>query len=1209
MSEAPRRFGRFRRVLRALVLAGLATALIGTIVLYVLYRKHVVEEPGDHLARDHIQRLISQESPVYYRDGATKIGVFFDEQHRQYVPFDAMPRDFVDALVSAEDQDYWTHFGFSIRGISRAMKENLLAGRVVAGGSTLTQQTAKNLFKRRARTYEEKLKELVNGLRLEAHYSKEEILEFYSNQFYVNGNGRGLAIAARFFFDKEVSELDLLECAFLAGVVKSPERYNPWVAGDARAARNRERSRDRAHYVLGRMLDDGRIDLPAYEAAISRDLPFSRGTFRYERSVVLDEVERELARSPIREVLAAHGIDDPGTAGLRITTTLDRQMQEASVYGLRHHLSNVGVQLEAPEVEALLTAAPKLRPIDADAVVPRSFHRGVLTGVDPKKRTATVELGGIEGTLDAAANQRMALALAKAKAENTWTTVKRKDVTAFLEEVEPHVGEGVQVSIRSLADDGTPVLDWETTTELQGAVIILERGEVRAMVGGARNADFNRAAVAKRQFGSTWKPFIFQAALQLGWSSMDPLDNRRAVFPYQTTFYYPRPDHRGAPESVSMAWATAKSENLASVELLYTLSDRLNEEQFRRVAEAADVLPRPGEPRGEFVRRVQDAGVLPTEQKLVDGLFDRVKEDLIVDLAFDGLDRDGEILADLRYGIGFGAEAERLEENPDRLPAAELATRRGLLRANFLRQERLAGTFTEARRALLETVRSGQDPWPEALQGLYLVPAPGPRPRLGWAEVPPDGWEPLTTSLLQRVLAGESPLSIAEEPVEPPPGEDEDAPDSEEADAEPDPFDVVAEEQAADGAVERTHEPDAAAEAVAAEDESAEAPSGAGAAFRWIELLDPDHVLLEGLLTPRVVERVRSAVEAARRRLGAKPELYSPSLLAYCRDYRVLANLRYVERLARTAGVRSEITPVLSMPLGSSDVTLLEAALMYQLILRGETYRFFSDALVPAPESPAPGLEYASQADDLGALPAVGMVSEVRTADGTLIFRLDRDSRPVHDPALSAELAAMLGAVVDHGTGGRARGRVKPTASTEERSKELADLGLAVPLFGKTGTTNSYRNSAFVGFVPGVAAGSDRLRVEDGLVVAAYVGYDDNREMRRGSIRIAGASGSLPVWIEAARGVGRASLLGDRLDLADLAFSGADVVPLAWHASLVPARIDLRTGLPVEAAPKGPGGTGEPDAEVADRSAGTTILYRRREPRAFAPLAPVETVR
>ena len=224
-----------RRTLRV----GLVLAFLGAAAAGWSYIHFIVQNPGEHMERATILQVISQESPVFYRDGRTPLGVFFSEEHRKYVRYDGLPRHFIDALVAAEDQDFWEHPGFSSRGIARAFFANLKAGRVVEGGSTLTQQTAKNLFKRRGRTYREKLRELANALRLERLYSKEDILEFYSNQFYVNGNGRGLAIAARFFFDKELSELDLQECAFLAGVVKSPNRYNPWVAGEERQRRAR----------------------------------------------------------------------------------------------------------------------------------------------------------------------------------------------------------------------------------------------------------------------------------------------------------------------------------------------------------------------------------------------------------------------------------------------------------------------------------------------------------------------------------------------------------------------------------------------------------------------------------------------------------------------------------------------------------------------------------------------------------------------------------------------------------------------------------------------------------------------------------------------------------------------------------------------------------------------------------------------------------
>ncbi|MFO0003623.1 MAG: biosynthetic peptidoglycan transglycosylase, partial [bacterium] len=115
----------------------------------------------------------------------------------------------------------------SFKHIVRAAVQNARAGRVVAGGSTLTQQTAKNLFYRPDRSLRSKAQELVDALRLEAHFSKEDILEFYANQFHVSANGRGLGIAARYFFDKRVDELTLKECAFIAGMVKAPSRYNP----------------------------------------------------------------------------------------------------------------------------------------------------------------------------------------------------------------------------------------------------------------------------------------------------------------------------------------------------------------------------------------------------------------------------------------------------------------------------------------------------------------------------------------------------------------------------------------------------------------------------------------------------------------------------------------------------------------------------------------------------------------------------------------------------------------------------------------------------------------------------------------------------------------------------------------------------------------------------------------------------------------------
>ena len=207
----------------------LRLTVVGLFISGVLYWKFIISEPGDHITPQAINQIIARESPVYYRDGQTKVGVFFSREHRVYVPFSNIPKSCIDALIAAEDERFYFHPGVDPLGITRAMIANLKARRLVAGGSTLTQQTAKNLYYRPDRSLKSKWTELLNALRLEAHYSKDEILEFYFNQFHVAGNGRGLGIAARYYFDKPVEELSVQECAFIAGSVKAPARYNPFI--------------------------------------------------------------------------------------------------------------------------------------------------------------------------------------------------------------------------------------------------------------------------------------------------------------------------------------------------------------------------------------------------------------------------------------------------------------------------------------------------------------------------------------------------------------------------------------------------------------------------------------------------------------------------------------------------------------------------------------------------------------------------------------------------------------------------------------------------------------------------------------------------------------------------------------------------------------------------------------------------------------------
>lgn len=1010
-----RRWGR-----RLAVLLGLAA--VGAVAAGVTYRHHVVKNPGAHLERDYILAVISQETPVYYRDGETKIGVFFDSDHRQYVPYDQVPRPFIDALVATEDHRFWDHHGFDYKGFARAMLANLKARDIVEGGSTLTMQTAENLFfVQRAVTVPDKAREAVNAMRLEHHYTKEDILEFYLNQFYINGNGRGLGIAARYFFDKDVSELDTLECAFLAGVVQAPSLYDPFL-GDREEVRQRalDRAHDRTRHVLHRMAEEGYLSIEERDALQAQEIPFRRGRFRYAYDVVLETVSRELDGEHFRAVLDEAGIDNPSTAGIEIVTTLDATIQRESLYGLRHHLTDVGFPLEGADLDDVVFDIDEPRPVARSSLVPRSFHHGQIVSVDPDEGIIDVDLGGTIGTVDRQGSTRLATLIERSRSKNKWAEASRRETAELLRDLD--VGDGVWVSIRERSGDEW-TLDIEHRGELEGAVIVLDDGEIRAMVGGNRNRDFNRAMQARRQFGSTFKPLVYFAALQLGWTITDELDNRRGVFPFEGSFYYPRPDHQGAPDKVGMAWAGVYSENVASVWLLYHLTDQLNEAQFAQVAELAGLTRRDGESRDEYIVRIRDAeGVVATADRIREGLFEPAREDAAVDLLFDGRGSQAEALARLHYGIRFGSERAGQRD----------AEKRAILRRSFLYLEERAGDCRPDIARLREAADEG-GALPR-VTGLAVGTMDGQR-TISCGD-PGEGWTDLQRATLARW---------------------------------------------------------------------AEEPEGLA------PILTDDRVVVLGQLSLATLDGIRTDIE---RRHDARTEddLYALSTLALLRDFRTLVSIRYVTALAREMGIRDDLATGLSLPLGSSDISLLSLALAYQCLRDGRV-TYFDDMREP------------------GVRPTA-VIAEIRLRDGTVIYEAKRGARQLSVPSASDEIVQVLRQVVERGTGKRAANAIPE-----------------VPLAGKTGTTNAYRNAAFVGIVPRPEDG--RWSLQRGLVVASYVGFDDNRKMSRGSIRLAGATGSLPAWLGAARGV--------RMTYgAELPDPGV----LAIGEGAEPVEVDGRTGLP-----------------------------------------------
>ena len=1015
----------------------LARAAVASAVLMgaqgCLYQQHIVDEPGEHVSRDAIEAIIAQESPVLYRDGVTPMGVFFSQEHRIYVRADELPEAWVQAIVAAEDQRFFDHPGFDWRGITRAMIQNIKAGRVVAGGSTLTQQTAKNLYYRPDRSFRSKWEELVNALRLEEHYEKREILEFYANQFHVSANGRGLGIAARYFFDKTPDQLTVLECAFIAGLVKAPAKYNPFVgATEEKRAEARRRAKIRVGYVLDRMLDMGAIDAETHAELRDQEVPFKRGTFRYDSSVLVDEVAARLEQSPFPEVFEALGIDNPSTAGVQVVTSLDVNVQREATYSVWHHLSEIGPWLEGQGAKALVRPSDEAPPVTPeDPLLPHTFSTASVVSSDAKARTLTLDMGGRSCTVDKAGVDRMARILAGARTARKRRSGDKKDVAAIFEALPP--GTLTWASVR----EGT-TCDLELRPSLQGGLVVLEDGAIRGMVGGNDNRNFNRAIEAKRQLGSTWKILVYATAMHLGWTTTDLLDNRTGAFHFEGTWYFPRPDHT-PKDFVSLDQAGTMSENLASIWLLHHLLDHVDAETFREIAAGAGLTPESvGTDRDAWIRRVRDEyGVISTP-----GVLDRV--------AFTAAKL--EVLSEYDWNDPVRLEIQALLHGQGTVRAARDiggrdSRRTDKLRALNFNAQRFADLLPGCATSVRSLTRFAAD--------ARIRPGVGGAREFGLPDdAPPTVAVPDPTRFpgleYQLSEAGELSLSCGT-------GGDGWLP-----------VDTVL--------LTRLGEPDAP-----------RVPS-------------TEALLLDG----RLPVAAFAAIQRTRQRRSAVLEGQDPydfEVLRNHPDFRTLVALRHLAVQARAYGVTSDLPPVMSLPLGAAEISLEEAALLIQGIATGNAWTF--PGTVQLPDGSRERTESTARSTLL--------IEEIRDRDGNTLWQASPEPRKVGDPTVGRLTGEVLRNVVRWGTGRRARSVAKVGKSV-------------VPLTGKTGTTNSFRNAAFCGYVP--KYGDEGWSWGQGYTIAAYVGHDDNTPMSRGSVRIAGASGALPGWMGTAAGLADAGLLG-----------------------------------------------------------------------------------
>ncbi|MBX3596254.1 MAG: penicillin-binding protein 1A [Rhizobiaceae bacterium] len=463
-----------------------------------------------HLAKDlpDYEVLASYEPPVTTRihasDGAL-MGEFARER-RLYLPIQAIPDRVKAAFLSAEDKNFYKHPGIDVMGLGRAVVTNMRTGSK-QGASTITQQVAKNFLLTSDQTYERKIKEMLLSFRIEQAYSKDRILELYVNEIYFGLGAYGIAGAALTYFDKSVNELTLSEAAYLAALPKGPNNYHPF--------KNTDRAIERRNWVIDQMVDNDYATREEGAKAKAEPLGVKLrrgGTYLFAGEYFTEEVRRE--------IIARYGQDALYEGGLSVRTTLDPRMQiiarKAMQRGLIRYDTLRGYRGPKSHVDIADDwgkAIAEEKPLDDVpewklAVVLESSREGVSIGLQPGRESSGALSAERDRAFISAEDMRWALRHVvngeRVKANSPADVLKAGDVV-YVEKKED--SDGYLLRQPPGVSGGMVVMDPHT-------------GRVLAMVGGFSysQSEFNRATQAMRQPGSSFKPIVYAAALDNGYT-------------------------------------------------------------------------------------------------------------------------------------------------------------------------------------------------------------------------------------------------------------------------------------------------------------------------------------------------------------------------------------------------------------------------------------------------------------------------------------------------------------------------------------------------------------------------------------------------------------------------------------------------------------------------------------------------------------------
>ncbi|MCP4005959.1 MAG: PBP1A family penicillin-binding protein [bacterium] len=537
---------RLIQILLALVVLGAVACVAGVALFYALILRDL---PEIRSLDDYRPKLITR---FLDRDGLEIAS--FAEERRIIMPIEMIPDHVVQAFIAAEDSSFYEHEGLDYPGIMRAALKNLRAGSVKQGGSTITQQVAKTFLLTNERSFIRKMKDMVLARRIERDLDKNQILFLYLNQIYLGSGAYGVEAAAQNYFAKSVTEINTAEAALIAGMVPAPSLWTPF--------RNRETALRKQKSVLGRMRNERFINEEQYQEELARELVFNpRGwnELRAASSYFVEEVRRYL--------VTRFGNDRVLTGGMSVKTTIDPQRQlnayRAVRRGLRAHDRRQGYRgpiKNVPQEEWLSTLAAISESNTEVRHGEEEVYRGLVTAIDDKEGTATLSLS-VEIETVLTFEQTNWARVPDPKIDGILPRIKRMSEalhTGDLVWIEK-VGDEFQLFQRPLAEGSLVAVDLGT-------------GHLQAMIGGYsfNRSQFNRALQSRRQPGSGFKPFVYAAAIEGGYTPASIVHDTAIVYEDQSTGMVWKPENYSDKfyGPITLRNALAKSRNVATIKIL-----------------------------------------------------------------------------------------------------------------------------------------------------------------------------------------------------------------------------------------------------------------------------------------------------------------------------------------------------------------------------------------------------------------------------------------------------------------------------------------------------------------------------------------------------------------------------------------------------------------------------------------------------------------